>query len=117
MGVRCSHQPSPWIGDYGHFLVKAGIVDTSHQWLGSGQVVSGYDPARSHWSPYYWNASLAAFATREGATTIELTSTERAAVLRVRFPPRATGACSAAFNQTRRLMVRSPAVLISPSTV
>jgi putative alpha-1,2-mannosidase len=48
-GIRCTHQPSPWIGDYGQLRFAGAITDPNHkdEWL-----FSAYDPNKSNFSPY-----------------------------------------------------------------
>lgn len=98
-GMRCTHQPSPWINDYGQFRVQASITDPSHS--GSNQY-SGYDPKRSSWHPYYFATELFAYGTVDGFTKVEFTSTSHGAVMRVRYPPFQKGTN---FEQTRRIMI------------
>lgn len=102
-GVRLTHQPSPWIGDYGQLRIAASITDPGHS---DSWQYSGYDAGASAWSPYYHNATLIAYGNGNGQfTTVELTSTSHAAVLRVKFPPLSTGELSSGFNQTRRVLL------------
>lgn len=101
-GVRCTHQPSPWISDYGNFLIMPSISDPAH---GDSGQFSSYIPSDSTWKPYYWNGSLLAYGNRNGLTTVELTSTSHGAVMRVSFPPYVDDALSVGFNQTRRIAV------------
>lgn len=30
-GIRCTHQPSPWISDYGNFRIMPSITDPNHR--------------------------------------------------------------------------------------
>lgn len=101
-GLRCTHQPSPWIGDYGNFRLMPSITDPSHSdpWQ-----FSAYDPTKATFKPYLFNATLVAYGNRNGFTTVEVSSTNHGAVMRVRFPPLATGPTSAGFNQTRRILL------------
>ena len=100
-GVRCTHQPSPWIADWGAAKIMGSLVDPQH--ADAGQF-SAYDPAASAWSPYLWNATLLAFGGRAGYTTLELTATTHGSLLRVRFPPNARSPTSGGWNQTRRVL-------------
>ena len=101
-GIRCTHQPSPWIGDYGTFRIQATIHDSSHNDIWQ---FSSYDPGASHWLPYYWDAHLDAYSTAEGKAHVELTSTQHGAVVRVTFPPYIRGPTSEGFSQTRRILI------------
>ena len=58
-GIRCTHQPSPWIGDYGTFRIQATMHDGSH---GDSWQYSSYMPSMSQWLPYYWDAHLDAYS-------------------------------------------------------
>jgi putative alpha-1,2-mannosidase len=68
-GIRLTHQPSPWIGDYGTFLFlpQSGIPesDLDRRW-------SDYSPEQSVLRPDYMRIYL-----RRSHTTLELTPTMR----------------------------------------
>lgn len=104
-GIRCTHQPSPWIGDYGYFLISAAIVDESHD---NSQQYSIYNPDASAFKPYLFNATLLSYGTRTGSTRVEVTSSSRAAVLRFSFPQQEVGS---SFNQTQRVLIKLNDVL------
>lgn len=76
-GIRLTHQPSPWIADYGAVCFLPQItplkVDGEERW-------SGFRPEDSVLSPYYLSYDLLRSSSR-----IELTPTERCAKLRVTF--------------------------------
>lgn len=70
-GIRLTHQPSPWIGDYGALLmlVQSGTPGTDFR-----SVWSGYDPAKAIMTPNLlsvrfikYNASLSLSPTQRGA--------------------------------------------------
>ena len=77
-GFKQTHQPSPWMNDYGQFALMPG----------TGRVRVGQE-ARGSWfshqselaRPYYYRVYLADYDV-----TTELTPTERAACLRFTFP-------------------------------
>jgi len=73
--MRCTHQPSPWIGDYGWFLFspQIGHADRNpiHFWEPRGAVIR----------PHLFDALLAPNNIR-----LELTPTDHAAVVRITFP-------------------------------
>jgi predicted alpha-1,2-mannosidase len=100
-GIRCTHQPSPWISDYGQFRIMASITDPAHSdpWQ-----TSGYDPTASSFKPYLFNATLIAYGNGQAFTTVELTSTNHGAIIRVTFPPYVDTPTSTGFNQTRRIL-------------
>ena len=56
-GVRCTHQPSPWLGDYGQFRIAHSVVDPLH---GSPTAYNLYNPsaADTTFSPYLFEATL-----------------------------------------------------------
>ena len=79
-GIKMTHQPSPWVGDYGQFSLMP---------VTTGPVVT--DEERASWfthkaeiaKPYYYNVFLA-----EHETTFELTPTMRGARVRITYPQR-----------------------------
>ncbi|RYG32975.1 hypothetical protein EON81_19395, partial [bacterium] len=77
VGIRATHQPSPWAGDYGHFLItpQSGPVV-----LDAGERTSKYDPATTVMRPDYLH-----IRSDKYRLTTELTSSERAAVWRMSF--------------------------------
>jgi hypothetical protein len=104
-GFRCTHQPSPWIGDYGVLRFSAAIIDKAHQ---GEKLFSAYDPTKSDWAPYYQNHTLLAWGSRDGYLTVELAPTEHGAVMRFSFPPyvaQTPGGLAPGWNQTRRVWV------------
>jgi predicted alpha-1,2-mannosidase len=76
-GIRATHQPSPWAGDYGHFLIspQSGPVATNIE-----DRASPYDPATTVMRPDYLRIRLDKYKI-----TTEVTASERAAVWRVAF--------------------------------
>ena len=99
-GLRCTHQPSPWIDDYGQFRIVAMLNDPSHS--GSDQF-SGYKPSSSAWKPYYFNATLLAYGTEKSFTTVEFTPSVHGGIMRVKFPE--YDAENSNFIQTRRIAI------------
>lgn len=82
VGIRCTHQPSPWIGDYGDFLVSVHLGD----WVEGFNTVA-YNPKDAFFSPYYFNASLLAYSNSMGSTTVEFVPTQHGGIFRAHFPP------------------------------
>ena len=85
--MRCTHQPSPWIGDWGWFLFGPQVGGLTrnpvHFWEPRGAVIK----------PYLFDATVAPFNMR-----IELTPTDHGAYLRVTFPTdKASGGISNVF--------------------
>ena len=74
-GFKQTHQPSPWINDYGAFSIMpfTGEVD--------GKPVSWFSHKSETARPYYYGVYLADYDVH-----VEITPTERAAVIRITFP-------------------------------
>lgn len=77
IGFKQTHQPSPWIGDYGQFSV---MPVTGHK-IGQQERASWYSHKAEVATPYYYNVYLA-----DHDILAELTPTERSAVFRFTFP-------------------------------
>ena len=77
-GVRATHQPSPWMGDYGYFTVMA---QTGKLYLKASQRASAYRLDESTVAPHYLKVLL-----RRYNTLLEMTPTERCSVFRFSFP-------------------------------
>ncbi len=76
-GLRATHQPSPWMGDYGQVLLmpQAGpLVTDPERWA------SPYDPAAATFGPDYLQLDLPRYDVG-----VELTATDRCAVLRLTY--------------------------------
>lgn len=82
-GIRATHQPSPWIGDYGHFTVMA---QTGPLALSASQRSSSYRLDKSVIKPHHFQTYLIRYRT-----TLEITPTERCAVFRFTFPDNEIG--------------------------
>ena len=82
-GVRATHQPSPWMGDYGYFTVMA---QTGKLYLQAGQRTSTYRMDETTIAPNYLKVPL-----RRYGTLLEMTPTERCSVFRFTFPKAETG--------------------------
>lgn len=78
-GIRATHQPSPWIGDYGHFLVT---VQSGQRLLHASQRASSFRMNETVIKPHFFKTNLLRYDT-----TLEFTSTERCSILRAIFPP------------------------------
>ncbi|HRD59250.1 MAG TPA: GH92 family glycosyl hydrolase, partial [Ferruginibacter sp.] len=77
VGLKQTHQPSPWMNDYGQFSIMPvnGLKFTEEKrasWFSHKAEVA---------SPYYYNVYLA-----DAGVTAELTPTERAALMRFTYP-------------------------------
>jgi len=82
-GFRATHQPSPWIADYGQFTLmpQSGAVRIS-----AGDRMTDYDANNSVLRPDYEKLEL-----KQEAVTAELTATERGAVFRLTYHQGTTG--------------------------
>jgi len=77
-GIRATHQPSPWIADYGHFTI---MPQTGPLLLDAGQRSSLVRHDGMEIGPDYFRALFWRYRT-----IVELTPTERCAALRFTFP-------------------------------
>ena len=77
VGFRATHQPSPWMGDYGQFMI---LPQTGALVVDAKERASEYDPTTGVWRPDYLRIDL----PRYGVTT-ELTASERCGVFRLTF--------------------------------
>jgi len=76
LGMRCTHQPSPWVGDYGDFRLLP-YVAKPHR--------VKYAPGRAKFHPHLFSAMLSDAGRR---INFELAPTEHAAILRLTFDDR-----------------------------
>jgi predicted alpha-1,2-mannosidase len=100
-GIRCTHQPSPWIGDYGQFVMKASIPVNA---IGQDSSYSGYLPKKSIFTPYHFATELIAYRTATGQTIIEFTPSNHGGIMKAKFPTFVTSEIDA-FIQTRRITI------------
>ena len=77
-GIKQTHQPSPWINDYGQFAV---MPVTGKRAFQQDDRASWFAHKAEKASPHYYSVYLADYDT-----TVEVTPTERAALFRVTFP-------------------------------
>ena len=77
-GFRQTHQPSPWIGDYGQFAV---MPITGKTVFKEDERASWFTHKTEHATPATYRVYLA-----EHDVTVELAPTERAAIFRVTYP-------------------------------
>ena len=76
-GLKQTHQPSPWINDYGQFA----IMPTTRTVFNEDQRASWFSHKAEKAMPYYYQVYLA-----DWDITAEFTPTERAAVMRFTYP-------------------------------
>ena len=102
IGVRATHQPSPWMSDYGQFTVMAQAGEPA---LAAKARVSAYRPEDLTVLPH----ALSVLLQRDGVR-LEMTPTDRCAVFRFTFPAGGAGRIifdahsQVALHPERRLM-------------
>jgi len=83
-GMRCTHQPSPWINDYGYFTILPL----------SGPSSSGYSTkmhGKPTFKPYYFSTALHRGSFfKHSDIDFELSPTNHAAIMRVKFSKNST---------------------------
>ena len=77
-GLKLTHQPSPWINDYGQLAIMA---TTGKPQLGEDERASWFSHKAETATPYYYKVYLA-----DWDVMAEMTPTERAAMMRFTFP-------------------------------
>ena len=84
-GIRLTHQPSPWIGDYGRVTFSPQTIgpDRPPQPDAAARA-SGFSRRTERARPYAYDVRLDRYDTR-----VEVAPTERCGVLRITFPPTA----------------------------
>ena len=76
-GIKQTHQPSPWINDYGQFAIMA---TTGTPKFDENERASWFSHKAETATPYYYKVYLA-----DWDVTAEITPTERAAMMRLTF--------------------------------
>jgi predicted alpha-1,2-mannosidase len=84
-GIRLTHQPSPWIHDYGNLLFKA-YMPTNPTGMNPADYYSGYSPEKSIFRPYYFSTSLFAYGNTKGRLNVEFTPSRHGGIFRFTFP-------------------------------
>lgn len=77
-GIKQTHQPSPWINDYGQFAV---LPVAGKRVFDQEARASWFSHKAEQAQPHYYRVYLA-----DHDTTVEVTPTERAALFRVTYP-------------------------------
>lgn len=78
VGFKQTHQPSPWIGDYGAFAI---MPETGRLRIGQEERASWFSHKREIARPYYYQVYLGDYDT-----WLEITPTERCAQFRIKYP-------------------------------
>jgi len=76
-GLRATHQPSPWIDDYGQFIIMPQVGDL--KWTATDRMTD-YNPTTAVMRPDYEKLDI-----QNGQITSELTATERCASFRFTY--------------------------------
>ena len=82
-GFRATHQPSPWISDYGQFVL---MPQTGDLQLDARDRISDYDTSTAILRPDYEKVDL-----KKGNITTELTASERCSMFRFTYHQGQTG--------------------------
>jgi predicted alpha-1,2-mannosidase len=77
-GFKQTHQPSPWINDYGAFAL---MPETGALTVDQGERASWFSHKRETAKPYYYRVYLGTYDT-----WVEIAPTERAAMFRITYP-------------------------------
>ena len=77
-GFKQTHQPSPWINDYGQFAI---MPETGKPVFDEDKRASWFSHKAEVATPYYYRAYLADYDV-----VTEIAPTERAAIMRITFP-------------------------------
>jgi len=77
-GVRCTHQPSPWMGDYGSFAI---LPQCGKRFLAAGKRATSYRLDKSTLRPYHFATELI-----QSGIQLEMAPTERGAIFRFEYP-------------------------------
>ncbi|MCX6132182.1 MAG: GH92 family glycosyl hydrolase [Ignavibacteriales bacterium] len=78
IGFKQTHQPSPWIGDYGAFAI---LPETGRPRIGEEERASWYSHKRETARPYHYRAYLGDYDV-----WTEIAPTERCAQFRITYP-------------------------------
>lgn len=81
LGLHQTHQPSPWIGDYGQFTI---LATARKPQLHENRRVAIFSHDQEEAKPYFYKVTLS------DGVRMELAPTERAAILRITYPETAT---------------------------
>eukprot|EP01069_Polyplicarium_translucidae_P003935 Polyplicarium_translucidae@DN2452_c0_g1_i1.p1 len=80
-GIRCTHQPSPWIGDWGWFRIQFSYADAG--WNRG----NAYDPWKATFRPYLFETDIIGVSQQnDGQLKVSFTAGNAGSVLRLKFP-------------------------------
>jgi len=78
IGIRCTHQPSPWMGDYGAFVITP---QSGTRYLSARKRATAWRIDKATIKPHYMRAELAS-----SPLVMEAAPTERGLICRFTFP-------------------------------
>uniref|UniRef100_A0A7S2SIE4 Alpha-1,2-mannosidase n=1 Tax=Mucochytrium quahogii TaxID=96639 RepID=A0A7S2SIE4_9STRA len=81
VGVRATFEPSPWMGDYGQFLVMPSMQD-----LGNPKVWLQSD-SKSVLKPHHLNLTIMSYCSEAGCTQFEFSPAAHGGMFSMRAPP------------------------------
>eukprot|EP00981_Chlorochromonas_danica_P006127 scaffold1290_cov248-Ochromonas_danica.AAC.12 len=102
-GLRVTHQPSPWIGDYGQFLLKAYIPSQPSDTTASRDLYAAYTPSSTTFAPYYFSTRLLNYGNAAGLVQLEFTPSHHGGIAQISFPPYLLS--DGLSNQLRRIAI------------
>ena len=80
-GFKQTHQPSPWINDYGQFSIMPMVSGPDSDFFNEDKRASWFSHKAEDARPYYYKVYLADYDV-----WVEITPTERTAIMRFTFP-------------------------------
>lgn len=78
-GIRCTHQPSPWISDYGQFLITP-ILDSK------STNPALFSSSKSEYKPHVFRTSILNYCDEGGCGEVDFSPTEHGGIMKLRFP-------------------------------
>lgn len=117
-GIRLTHQPSPWIADYGALVF---MPQNKNIGASGGCRWSGYKPEDALFKPFYFKARFL-----RSRAELELSPTERGAAVKIRFDENAEnrfsvlpvkGRCSYNFDKKKNILFASTDMHMSGEAV
>lgn len=76
-GIRLTHQPSPWMGDYGHFVVMPQNGDV---FIKEEDRASGYRPEETSLFPHYMEVDFLRYTAK-----MQVVPTDRCAIFEIEW--------------------------------
>lgn len=124
-GLRLTHQPSPWIADYGNFLIKAYMPSDPKDKTASRDGFTSFSPDKSVFSPHLFETTLYTYGNTNGNVKLQFTPSSHGGIFRAQFPTFIAqevgdSNANAAQEQIRRFSIELPKntdfseVIVSP---